>query len=121
MNKCFICGIDKETIERSTNRSFKYHTKEDHNEWNYLFFISYLDKKEQTEYTGIESHVKERINKKDINWFPQHRALSISEFFDSEEKVINDKVEIIQKDMDLIKQDLKDLKVSMAELIDKIK
>lgn len=103
INKCFICGMEKEVIERSTNRAFKHHIDNEHNEWNYLFFISYLEKKEQTEHTGIESHVKERINRKDINWFPQHRALSILEFVDTEEKIINDKIEMLGNEVGGIK------------------
>ena len=68
---CFICGYDKETIEKeSTNQiSFNYHlkvlinynTQNEHYQWYYLFYIAYLKEKDPTEYTGIESYVAEKI------------------------------------------------------------
>ena len=38
--------------------------------WNYLFYIAYLKDKDETEYTGIESYVREKVDKQDISWFP---------------------------------------------------
>ena len=43
--------------------------------WNYVFFIAYLDDKSPTEYTGIETYVKERIKIKDNSWFPFGRLV----------------------------------------------
>lgn len=51
-------------------KGFFYHVKIEHNLWNYLFFISYLKDKETTEYSGFESYVAEKLDKKDISWFP---------------------------------------------------
>ena len=31
---CFICGLDKETVERATKRPFNLHRSQDHNEWS---------------------------------------------------------------------------------------
>ena len=43
-NICFICGLDKDTIEKNTdsNMNFEIHKKEEHNIWNYIFFIGYI-------------------------------------------------------------------------------
>mmetsp|Transcript_30987 Transcript_30987/g.28186 ORF Transcript_30987/g.28186 Transcript_30987/m.28186 type:complete len:139 (+) Transcript_30987:1312-1728(+) len=56
---CFICGYNKEILDRqtATNYGFTTHIKKDHCMWNYLFFIAYLQYKDETEYTGIESYV----------------------------------------------------------------
>lgn len=43
--------------------------------WNYLFYIAYLDYKDPTEYTGIESFVNEKIKNYDFTWFPINRYL----------------------------------------------
>lgn len=75
-NKCFICGMQKEEIERLSGRIFKYHTTKEHNEWNYLNFMAYLKFKENTEYSGIESYVYQLIEKKELDWIPQHQGLS---------------------------------------------
>ena len=41
--------------------------------WNYLFYIAYLDDKDPTEYTGIESYIDYKIKKFDYSWFPINR------------------------------------------------
>lgn len=74
---CFICGFDKETLDKVSERKngFLHHIRNDHYQWNYLFYIAYLLEKEPTEYTGLESYVMEKIEKQDISWFPCHRAI----------------------------------------------
>lgn len=43
-NFCFICGFDKEKIEKSSRRlrGFEFHISDDHYMWNYLFYIAYI-------------------------------------------------------------------------------
>ena len=60
---CFICGFDRETLEKLGNKGYTHHIKEDHNLWKYLYFIAYLREKEETEYTGLESYVAEQLEK----------------------------------------------------------
>ena len=43
--------------------------------WNYVFFIAYLKDKDETEYTGNETYVFEKIKHLDHNWFPFQRYL----------------------------------------------
>ena len=78
---CFICGNDRETLDKesSEREGFDYHVKEEHYQWNYLFYIGYIKDKEPTEYTGLESYVADLIEKEDIAWFPNHRAIMIKE------------------------------------------
>ena len=77
-NICFICGLDKETVERGTKRPFLVHRTQDHSEWSYLLFLGYLKNKDATQFTGIESFVWEQYLKKDIQWFPVRQTLGIS-------------------------------------------
>lgn len=46
--------------------------------WNYLFYIAYLNDKETTEFTGIESYVAEKIKKEEISWFPTYKYYFIT-------------------------------------------
>ena len=78
ISKCFICGIKKDEIEEITKKPFKFHRKYEHNEWNYIFFIIYLEKKKKEEYSGIESIIKKEVEQKSINWIPQGRGFSLS-------------------------------------------
>ena len=41
--------------------------------WNYIYFKAYLQFKKETEYTGIESYIKEKIDENDLEWFPIDR------------------------------------------------
>lgn len=45
--------------------------------WNYVFYISYLKDKEQTEYTGIESYVAEKLENYDNSWIPINKSLGL--------------------------------------------
>ena len=49
--------------------------QKDHYMWNYLFYIAYLNDKDETEYTGIESYIASKINKYDCSWFPINRSV----------------------------------------------
>jgi hypothetical protein len=57
---CFICGIDRDKLEKVKN-GFAHHYKFEHNMWDYIFYKAYLNKKPETEYTGTESYVHEKI------------------------------------------------------------
>ena len=60
-NICFICNENRDVIEKITGQKmgFEMHLLLDHNFWNYLFFIAYIQNKKQTEHTGTESYVWE--------------------------------------------------------------
>ena len=112
-NKCFICGLEKESIERATNRPFKHHTFYEHNEWKYVHFIGYLEDKEETEYTGIESYVVEKIAKKDVSWFPQQEALSIKNQESNTDTIMLKQSEELKSTLAEIETDLKELNKSL--------
>lgn len=78
-NKCLICGKEKEEIERSSGKTFKYHREAVHNEWNYVFFLTYLEFKENTEHTGIESYVYQQNKNKCIDWVPLEQGIGFTE------------------------------------------
>ncbi len=41
--------------------TFKHHIQNEHNVWNYLYFIVHLLTKDTTEFTGPESYVYDKI------------------------------------------------------------
>jgi inositol 1,4,5-triphosphate receptor type 1/inositol 1,4,5-triphosphate receptor type 3 len=40
--------------------------------WNYIFYIYGLNKKDSTEYTGLEYAISDMIAKEDIQWYFNH-------------------------------------------------
>ncbi|CAJ0957143.1 unnamed protein product, partial [Mesorhabditis belari] len=68
-SSCFICDIAKETFDRMP-RGFEIHTTKEHNFANYLFFLQHLVNKDETEYTGQETYVREKYDNRDWEFFP---------------------------------------------------
>lgn len=68
---CFMCGLDRETIEKYYlgKDGFNRHL-EDHNVASYFSYVFYLKEKDPNELSGIESYVKAMIDKENIGWLP---------------------------------------------------
>ena len=49
--KCFICGIDKEALEKKSLDLKSHYIQQNHKLWNYVFYLYYLDK--QSKKTGL--------------------------------------------------------------------
>lgn len=85
-NKCYICEIDRETLEKR-RIPFSEHINGKHFLWNYVFFIYYLDNKDPTEYSGLEYLITNEYNRSDeemqINWVP----MNVPEEFDCKSKL----------------------------------
>jgi len=77
-NICFICGMTKNEIEEITKKPFKFHRKYEHNVWYYVFFIIYLENKNSTERSGVESILKKELKSHSISWIPQEDGFSIN-------------------------------------------
>lgn len=64
----------------------------DHNLWNYIYFLYNVKRKDHTEYTGVESFVREQLDNQEITWVPIYRALQ-ADFGDENKIAIDDKLE----------------------------
>jgi hypothetical protein len=59
--------LDKYIFEKNSD-GFKNHIERDHQLYNYLHYIHYLENKDATEHDGVESHCVEMLEKGDIEW-----------------------------------------------------
>ncbi|KAJ9456238.1 Inositol 1 [Diplonema papillatum] len=75
-SRCFICGIESSQFDRQAD-GFEHHIKNDHNMWNYIFFIHHLQKKDPDEFTGQESYVHSMMRKGDLSFFPLNKAVCL--------------------------------------------
>ena len=75
-NTCFVCDIDREDFEQ-LGLNFKAHLQNDHNMWDYMFFKLYLEEKDPTDFTGLETYCWELIQQNKITWFPIKKAIII--------------------------------------------
>lgn len=66
---CFICGIDKVSCEKN-GQKFNNHVEKEHNMWTYVEYILGLRFIDIQETNAINSYVMEKIEKKELGWFP---------------------------------------------------
>lgn len=75
-NVCFICGMEREEIEKIYvgKSGFGDHLL-DHNLKNYFCFLFYLKEKNPIELTGVESYVKDLVDNQIGSWIPSEDCL----------------------------------------------
>lgn len=56
-NLCYICYLTRTEFDKE-QQDFEEHIKKNHNLWNYIFFVYYLNNKFSTEYSGIEAEIR---------------------------------------------------------------
>ena len=76
-NICFICGLSRQELDRDTEEGFDFHKEQDHEIWNYVYFLIHLDVKPSSDMNGVESTIKEKVKNDDNSWFPLQRCLRI--------------------------------------------
>ncbi len=52
--KVYLIVIIFSNIFEKEDYSYKFHIKNDHYMWNYIYYIAYLLEKNKRDYTGIE-------------------------------------------------------------------
>ena len=75
MNECFICGLQRPVLERTTGKNLIFHEKEEHHVWNYLYFLNHLCDTDECNHNGIESIIYDNYIKQENGWFPQMECL----------------------------------------------
>lgn len=99
-NICTVCSLNRQLFDKNA-KGFEYHIENEHNPWNYLYFLYGLRKKDSTEYTGVETYVSDMQRDNNINWVPVMRALSLKDTEEEEissvEKKLDSIIEIIKK------------------------
>ena len=98
-NVCFICSMERPVFDKTQVHGLEIHMQLDHNQWNYLFYIYYLKKKQKTEYNGIESYVYDCYLNEDINWFPLGKALYVEDSSTNVELEIESKLSNLYEEL----------------------
>jgi hypothetical protein len=71
-SSCFICSLKRDDLEYPGSSSFSKHTTGEHNMWQYLWFIVYLEEKDPTQLSGVELFCKANIHS--ARWLPTRMA-----------------------------------------------
>jgi hypothetical protein len=134
---CYMCGIDKKTLDQETLNGYQHHWLKEHNVWFYVGYIVHLKAKEVTELNGLEQHVIECLDAGKIDWYPRMRAMGLvqneSEAMDKElvgesinEQLIglgsalsvaNNKVQVLSDALVASQRETAELKRSLRDLM----
>ena len=80
--KCFICNKEKKDFEKR-KIDFNEHCETEHNLYNYIMFFVMLKRIEEKDLDSDQSYINEKLDEKDIVFFPVGYAKG---FEDEEEK-----------------------------------
>ena len=71
--KCFICQLTVDDCLKK-NIDFDEHVSTQHNKWNYVYFLTYLQINNPNDFSGIENSVWEKLEKQDFAWIPMEES-----------------------------------------------
>ena len=69
---CFICHINKNTIEKN-REDFSVHVNKIHNMWNYVSYMIFVKLSNVHDLNSINSYAREKIDNKDVSWLPSYK------------------------------------------------
>ena len=69
---CFICNSKKENLEK-IRINFDEHINMTHNVWNYIEYLIKIKIKDETDVNPMNNYIFNKINKKDISFFPTYK------------------------------------------------
>ena len=73
-NHCFICHVNKNTLEKNRQNFYEHRTKI-HNLWNYVDYMITLKYSDIHDLNEINSYASQKIENKDISWLPTYKDL----------------------------------------------
>ncbi|CAD2212671.1 Ion transport protein, putative [Angomonas deanei] len=76
--KCFICGVERNVFDLVKPGTYDIHIGEEHNMWQYVYFIHYLFNRKKSKLTGQEHYVMRMINSRDVTFFPIGQSIVLS-------------------------------------------
>ena len=68
-NICYICQLSRDAC-LTRNIDFDEHVSTQHNKWNYVYFLTYLQINNPNDFSGIENSVWEKLEDQDFGWIP---------------------------------------------------
>ena len=68
-NICFICQLSSNAC-LTKNIDFDKHVNEEHNIWNYVYFLAYLYLGNPNNFNRVENSVWEKLANQDYSWIP---------------------------------------------------
>lgn len=98
-NICFICDFERLVFEKYCEGGMERHIEEDHNLWQYVFYMVHLRTKDASNHTGIESFVLHKFEDNEYSWMPRQKALCLQNLSqqDDQEQENEEKEELLRQ------------------------
>ena len=106
LNRCDICGIERKIFEKR-GLNFDIHQSVQHNLWDYVFYLVYLQTLDEQSLTGFEYFVFSQFKNRSTAWLPISSTLFLKDTRDEDQLQLN-----------LIDKKLTDFKTEVNMLID---
>ncbi|XP_013381715.1 inositol 1,4,5-trisphosphate receptor type 3 isoform X4 [Lingula anatina] len=108
---CFICSRGSHDFEHHGN-GFLKHAREEHNMWAYIFFFIHLDDTKSNDYTALDLHVAQALQREQYEFFPMNCALSLT----GEEDGTDEKIDaVLEKVTELLRRQREEESKRMRE------
>merc|ERR1711998_690370 len=113
---CFICGIEKETFDKSSNdhQGFRRHIKEDHYMWNYLKFVIFIWEQDKDDDDGLEQYVRRRLDNEDIG-LKVHRIQNEVEHLKKSQQTVLEKLDKVIEGLGVLQKTGSSMNLMSAE------
>jgi len=121
---CFICHCTKERFDnhymlQNITGGFEKHVKEEHNMWDYLHYMIYVSAKEETEMSGIESYVKDKLRQDNHSWMPNDIAMCLTSS-DEGANEKEDELSNVQESISRLQSDMHNMNDAVHKINDSI-
>jgi ribosomal protein L13E len=114
--KCFICNVDKAKFDMQGTGIFLKHIRTEHSMWAYLNFMILIKTQDKDEDDGLESHVRECIEQRSIDWFPTIRDGRSDDHQDEAgalDKSLQLIAKLVRKSADEVRQEVRQLEAKL--------
>jgi hypothetical protein len=115
-NNCFVCGNTRQDFSK-LGRNFDIHIESEHDPWKYIYYIYYLQKKGESNLSGVEYHAWTLFSQKKTNWIPIGNTLYIQSDTIEQLKGLDDRIQALSTGTQKLTGYLVDLKKHTEEIL----
>lgn len=105
-NVCFICGVEKDQLEKE-NINYENHISDEHYVWNYVYYMFGLKEIDEQDANAVTSYAIQKIKNKEISWFPSKNKHEEEEEKVNEENKTNEEDDTLKESHIIIENKLK--------------
>lgn len=111
-NICFVCGNERSEFSKQ-GVSFSKHIEEQHNPWNYLYYLYYLQDKGEDDLSGIEYYTWSQFQEISTDYLP----IGDTQYISGGEDEIGELKEYFGEKIEELNDNMKNMFEKLAKMI----